>query len=99
MEEIDGGGGLLRAAQEGFWGEQRTGARKRKLHGPDSSLQTQSMQWSLLGSQHLVIGKEGGDVGDLEYLHQMQPHLTIHFTVSNTDDSISHLLAWVLSLP
>lgn len=36
-EEIDGGGGLLGAAQEGFWGEQRTGARKKKLCGPESS--------------------------------------------------------------
>lgn len=35
-EEIDGGGGLLGAAQEGFWGEQRTGVRKKKLCGPDS---------------------------------------------------------------
>lgn len=38
MEEIDGGGGLLGAAQEGFWGEQRTGARKKKLCGLDSLL-------------------------------------------------------------
>lgn len=38
-EKSDGGGGLLGAAQAGFWGEQRIGATERKLHGLDSSLQ------------------------------------------------------------
>lgn len=37
-EEIDGGGDLLGAAQEGFWGEQRTGAREKRLCGLDSLL-------------------------------------------------------------
>lgn len=65
-EESDGGGGLLGAAQAGFWGEQRTGAPKRKLPGLDSSLQNSVYvinSQSLLRSRRLVIQKEEGGVG------------------------------------
>lgn len=100
-EKSDGGGGLLGAAQAGFWGEQRTGATERKLHGLDSSLQNPIYvinSQSLLRSQRLVLQKEGGRVGDLHYLHQTQPCITVHRLQVPPRNTVDDLVFCLLEL-